>query len=294
VKLTETDNHRYAAHLGLKNSLTGAFAMYEIIQTMDVYVSDSIFKSVSIDQGSETVIVQQDTAYLHIEEFEAKLRIYVPKSKKRRLVCFSRHLPIAILKRFDVSNFSRGSELGSIITAPSLFAVDELLSFAGIIEVAGIERPEVEEDSDDESCTSEDGNLASDAENISEPQTSHQNAGYFSPRDRINVVVGDNPFLSPGTITPATTIFSGSPSPLERRNLYKQLLEAVTAQAETLTVGALPLVGNYVVVEAPASRGLITSLAVSSDVIGEREFKIGAAGELFVSKALNHFILQFC
>lgn len=87
-----------------------------------------------------------------------------------------------------------------------------------------------------------------------------------------------------GATTPATTPSDENHSPsLERRNHYKQLLEALTEQADTVTFNDLPLEGNQATVDMPTSLKLDVSFAVGSEMFGEREFKIGAAGELFIS-----------
>ncbi|KAE9964487.1 hypothetical protein EG328_010419 [Venturia inaequalis] len=235
---------RYAAHLGLDHSSNGPLAMFETLQSMDVYVSESIPSLLSIEQDDNIFTSQQDTGYLHIEESDGKLRVYVLKDKKRRRVCLVRHLAIALLKHFGVPNLADGTFLGSILVAGSIFEVDELLKCAGIIEVQGIERPDVKEVSDDESCASDDDHASSHATNSGE-------------------IVG-------------------------RPDLYKRLLEALTAQAEDLVLEGLPLKNCFAVARIPTSQGLSTCLALGSNFNDERNFKVGAAGELFMYHFLSN------
>lgn len=229
---------------------------------MDVYVSESIVSLLSLEQGDEVITVEQETGYLHIEEVEGKLNVYIPKNKKSRRVCFAQILPIALLKHFGVPNLANGTNLGNILVVGSLFEVDQLLRCTGIIEVEGIERPDVEDVSDDESCASDDG--------------------HSSSRAFTSVVTSNRSYSSPGHITPAST-FSGETSIKEWPELYKQLLDALTAQAEAVAADGLPTKDTYGIAKTPASHGLATALAVASNVEGEQNFKKGAAGELFVS-----------
>jgi hypothetical protein len=104
-----------------------------------------------------------------------KLNLYVPKSKQRRQVCLSRQLPIMLLKHLGVENSTGGREMGPIITASSLFVVDELLEDAGIIE---LDRIEGRKRTVDESSSSND-----EEDPANDPQTlpSGQRMGVISP-----------------------------------------------------------------------------------------------------------------
>lgn len=287
-KLSNSDTNSYAAHLGLKVTPIESLAMYEMLGSMEVYTSHSICKTVSIEQGLETITVQQGTAYLHIEEHEHALSIYIPKSQNRRQVCLAAYLPIALLKHFDVPNFKLGSGLGNIITAPKLSMVDDLLKFAGIIEVQGIVRPDVEEFSDEESCVSEDETLIADEGFAEDRPASHGRTVHSSSsHSRTNLPIRSAPNFSFGTTIPPAAIFNTASVTLERNSSYKLLLEAITAQAEMIKSDDMPEKGSYAVVVVPTPLGLDTSFAVGSDIIGEREFKIGVAGELFVSLITN-------
>lgn len=112
---------------------------------MDVFVSTNIVSLLSIEQDDDIVIVEREIGYLHVKEIKGKLNIYVPKSKKRRRACLAQHLPIALLKHFGVLNLTNGTNPCNILAAGSLFEVDWLPECTGIIEIQGIERPDVEE-----------------------------------------------------------------------------------------------------------------------------------------------------
>jgi hypothetical protein len=67
----------------------------------------------------------------------------------------------------------------------------------------------------------------------------------------------------------------------EQPDLYKQLLDVVILQAEDTS--DLPNAKETIASRLPAVFGIDTWLASSSSHDGEGKFKIGAAGELFVS-----------
>jgi hypothetical protein len=185
------------------------------------------------------------------------------------------------------------------MTALNLFVVDAILEEDGIIEIEGIERPE--DDSELEASDSETTDISAstlpmgaspfrsrDSETSNIPVITSQ-AG--SPGQSARVLTPSTPpprtgispdfFLSPGTSTPATSTFDGLPSSPERPHLYRELLDAVIRQAEGLS--NLPMKGRTIEAPMAANWGFDTSYAVSSHIPGEKEFKIGAAGELFVS-----------
>lgn len=254
-------------------------ATYSTLQNMTVYTSDDISKTVSINQHGRPVMIDEEMAYFHLQAQDDNLYLYVPQKRNHQQVCLTRQLPITLLKHLGVRGLSSWGELGSIITAPNLFVVDELLHHGGIIKVEGIAR--LDEDSED---NSEEG--LSLAESEHSPATilrtpSRQSFRGESFRDpSLNVlsrVDGEERLL-----TPPTPISVGSPNPPEQVNLYRQLLDYVIRQARGLS--SLPEVRHAIV--APVSQVVLdTSLAVSSAAVNGKELKIGAAGELFVSRA---------
>ena len=278
---------RYAAHLGARNVKEDPTASYNILQNMDVYTSVGISKSLSINQHGGSVTIPQHTAYFHLAMDGSKLNLYVPKSKQRRQVCLNRQLPMMLLRHLGVKNSASGRELGSIITASSLFVVDELLQDAGIIELNGIERPE--DDSAYESSSSEGED---NPDSLLQTPPSHQRTESISPDVLSRPTSNDDPFQ-----TPATSVFSESPCPPERLGLYKQLLDAVIRHARNIPT--LPHAEETTMASTSINWDFNTSLAVGSLIPNEKEIKIGAAGELFVSGTLNisvdvHVILIIC
>jgi hypothetical protein len=269
--LESIDMPRYAAHLGSPS----ATAAFNSLLKAEVFVSDCISKSVSIDQDGRSIKVPGETANLHIAIQDETLRLYVPKSKKRQQLCLSRELPVTLLKHLGAQNLRSAAELGNIITTRSLFVVDALLDQAGIIKIDGITRPV-----DDDGYESSSSESESAASSIPRTPGSLLSPGYFSLGRTSRPSGNEDPFW-----TPATSVSSrGTPSP-ERLDLYKELLDAVIRQAEALS--NLPNAGGYIVAPGLGTMTVNTFAAVASSFPGEKEFKIGAAGELFVSKIIS-------
>jgi hypothetical protein len=235
---------------------------------MEVYVSDSITKAVTIDHRGHQVEVRSKTAYFHLEEQNNMLKLYVPKDKRQREVCLLGELPVTLLKHLGAKDVRSAAELAPVIAASSLFAVDSLLELAGIIELEGIPRPPDDDD--------EDGQVSSDARSDAPSSVwtpeSQSAPSYFTPRTSRRAAAGGPSF------TPIPTALSPPP---ERPDLYKQLLNAVIQQAKS--VDSLPGIGESIFARVAGTDAVSTSAAVNSRSQEQKNINIGAAGELFVN-----------
>ncbi|KAF2188895.1 hypothetical protein K469DRAFT_748131 [Zopfia rhizophila CBS 207.26] len=267
---------RYAAHLGSKRAEKEGSALHNTLQHMDVYISDDISKSVAIRQNNRDVTIQGDKALCHIDQQGDAIKLYVPRNKKTQQVCLARQLPITLLEHLGVERTTACAELGAIITASGLLVVDMLLQHAGIIEVEGVERPQ----DDDASETDLSENTVGSGTGAEEGNSLHS-VDDSPPRTPTIANASDDPFL-----TPATSISDASPHVSERLDFYKELLDAVIRQAQALA--NLPNIRQTITAPGVCTNRIpSTSLAVSSAYAGERDFKIGAAGELFVFELLK-------
>jgi hypothetical protein len=258
-----------------KTSEEGVLA-YRKLQQISVHVSDGISKTVSIQQDRKTVEVPRETAYLHLDSQEDNLNLYVPRDQRRRQVCLHRQLPKTLLKYLGAANISAYERFGAIITAPTLVLVDDFLEHDGIIEIDGIQRSVEDEEYD------------SDASSIQRSSPQHQNApGYLNTPTRPSDLHSRNSSRSRG-FTPPSSVARSIPVTPERPDLYEQLLDAVIRQAEDIS--DLPNVKENIASNLAPVSGLSTLLAVRSPYDGEEKFKIGAAGELFVSMLTHEYL----
>jgi hypothetical protein len=241
---------------------------------VEVYSSDSISNVLSLALD-ETIAIPGEAAYFHIAQDGNKLKLYVPKRKRDQQVCLARQLPIKLLKHLGVQHPKQAAALASIITASSLYVVDTLLQQDGIIEIPGIDRPEVEADDDTIAVASPLPNSATPSP-MRTPYS--ESTSYLSERHRFpeNLNPSDDPFL-----TPATSVSSTSPSYPVRSDRYRELLDIVIQQAESTP--SLPREGASILASEASDGTIDRYLATKSSIPGEEYFLIGAAGELFVS-----------
>ncbi|TGO32803.1 hypothetical protein BHYA_0288g00120 [Botrytis hyacinthi] len=239
---------RYAAHYGIKDAISA----YRLLQTLELFTSDSITKEVSITQ-----------------------------------VCLSRQLPIELLKHLGVSNFRKGAELGPIITANSFFAIDAILDSDGIIDGPGISPPkdyngsepstlDVSQDVVSPAINADMGRSAESREDFK--HSAHAGFLIDGNFNRAEFMDSSLPFrASSGSRLPRT-------SP-ERLDLYKELLDAVIKQARRMH--GIPVDGDAMTAPICAGSSGNTGLAINSSEPGEGLYKIGAAGELFMFEVLK-------
>jgi len=272
-----TNNFSFAAHFGSERVKQGTAAVQSKFQSMEVYTSNGIFVSLSIKQNRREVPINQEEAYFHFEPEGDILKLYVPKSKSRRSVCLATELPVTILKYLSARTLKSG-ELGAIINAPSLSVVDQLLDIAGIIELAELQRPD--DDQGHDSDSSDGGEtLVPDS-----PLPAIRSTANLSVRETSRVSILEEHIV---TQAPFTFGISRSATPLPQVDHYRILLDVLIQQAGQ--VSNLPSNGQFIKTPIPSVEygGLDISLAVESPVVGEKEFKIGAAGELFVCYTLG-------
>ncbi|TGO71885.1 hypothetical protein BELL_0517g00020 [Botrytis elliptica] len=274
---------RYAAHYGIKDAISA----YRLLQTLELFTSDSITKEVSITQNKNITSIKVDTALLHIAQDDSKLKIYIPKEQRQREVCLSRQLPIELLKHLGVSNFRKGAELGPIITSNSFFAIDAILDSDGIIDVPGISPPKDYNESEsltlDVSQDVVSPAINADMGRSAESREDSKHSGHdgFFVDEHFNRVESMDSSL-PFRATSGSRLHKSSP---ERPDLYKELLDVVVKQASKTR--GIPVAGDVIIAPICAGFSVNTSLAINSSEPGEGLYKIGAAGELFMFEVLK-------
>ena len=238
-------------------------------------------------QNSQEHVVKQQKANFHLDESSDRLRLYVPRKEAERELCYLRQLPRRLLQFLAISDPTAEAVIGGIVRSSRLSIVDEILKDAGVIEIDGVNRPPEEDDdlqhvrataamtsmafasahltrsiSPPSSCTSDiitaDPSLVQDASSRL-PTVRDQALG--SPRLR--------PQTSP----------SPAPSFAEDRR-YAALLDRLILAGSHATI---PNNGS-----ASYSNTGHHPIEVFAPIFGyrslERDRKVGAAGELFVSE----------
>lgn len=276
--------------------------MQALLRSTIIYTSSCISMSLSISQGGRKVVVNQEQAYFHLKEENGILRLYVPKNRARRDVCLRTELPGAIL-RYLGAHTSKVGELGNIITTPSLSSVNMLLELKGIIDVPGLEPPD--HDSGYDSDSSDDGDTPSASSSLTREATPSHDLGVSTSRPSMSTFsrqasplvvertvalssreTSTSVVLEQRAVTQASSVLEVSESPElhERVDHYKKLLDVVVRQARRLA--DLPNVRRTAFAAGAVDSELNIQLALGQPYVDDREGKIGAAGELFVSYAI--------
>ncbi|KAF1811585.1 hypothetical protein P152DRAFT_60560 [Eremomyces bilateralis CBS 781.70] len=298
---------RYAAHARCAAVHNNPAACFEKLRNISVLTSEHFSKTLTTYQGDNPITVDSDKAFCHLEDGDEKdarakndwgtgfrqsigLRVYIPSDPQLRARCLLTHLPQAILGHFKAPNSAIG-EFGSIISALTLADVDEILDFAGVISLPGVNRPD-DIDLD-----------ISQSDNNDVPMSQlPEHAEFLKPvasirPDFISTNLGSGRLASqsnPGslqnpTLTPPASI--SSPPAAEQDSLhYASLLGVIVDLARTKS--EFPRVGNCLTV---SDGHYLSKPEVDEAVSGtQRDSKVGAAGELFVYEWLMSFPLLGC
>ena len=99
-----------------------------------VYRTDDISKMVRLELDGRVIASQHTTGTLHIEDDGPSLKLYVPKSRKDREICFFTQLPERLVSHWAISDRSAVKVIGDTLTA-STYALDGILLEHGIAEI---------------------------------------------------------------------------------------------------------------------------------------------------------------
>jgi hypothetical protein len=243
-----------------------------MLQNVEILLSDTISTVISIPYGGELVSADPAPAFSHILEENGLLKIYLPKSKRRRELSLSAKLPMALLKYLGATEYGSQYQLGIIFGVSSLKIVDLHLIHFGIIEVDGVARPEGEDDDNDNDDNEDEVVRANGATDSLFDETSTTIEG--SERDYASSYGLSRRYRG---FQHVSTVEDMSQS-----QLFKELLNAVIEQ--TADIGDLP--GSGQVLGTSATRTTISDslgTLLSFSAPGNGEKLIGVAGELFVS-----------
>ncbi|KAM0421093.1 hypothetical protein ACHAPT_011164 [Fusarium lateritium] len=288
--------YRIAHHYNSPRLNEGAESLYTTLKNAQVYETDGIATTLSIEQDGQEISYEKDRSDLNIEEVEGQLNIFVPRDKRSQESCYARKLPRGLFKWLmtpsdgnRVTLDEKGLRIMASVLNSSRFVVPEILEDEGIAA----------------------GELEDDYEESPDPEEAQAFQAIEEPRavDKTHVVqeshvVGD--FANTSVEDPIATLalaeteagetsVPSSPALIETIQ-YQSLLERVVTAARASPI--LPLEGAY---ELPAMSHTLPDLMghTSYDRVyhippfwsspqQERERRIGAAGELYVFELLKN------
>ncbi|KAH8586657.1 hypothetical protein B0O99DRAFT_585566 [Bisporella sp. PMI_857] len=289
---------RCCVHYQSQKSRDKDRSLYNNLLDASIYVSDGIYKSVSVVQYGETVTVENNHANFHLDEKNEKLRLYVPRDENAQEECFFRQLPRRLMTYFAISDPSAEALFNGIIGCRSLIAVDGILKDAGIAEIDGIERASEYDQrhaqpDDEDASANESSEESIDSETSeSEPSTPVSTSGAipeapYRPGHSPTILTGGFSFGGQSSTSISSLRPPRRPSetvhPLMNDNTqdsgYVSLLQRVIDSAGRMTI---PRKGSRSVDTGAAAD---VSESVFIDRYSDRS-RIGAAGELLIFELL--------
>ena len=256
------------------------------------------------------VSVEGAAGIAHIEEDDQQLRIYVPRKKRERKLCYCTELPEKLAAQLCLQGVAAVRVLGDVLTKSSS-VLDELLEHHGVARVSGIE-PAEQTDSEDSLSEEETEQQVSrlappPTHPPSTPVRRGSSASAFTPASASSSTSRAAPSYAESIFTPRpsqthtgyTNTPSSSYSPfLERRredispgvstvgHEYRALLDHVIRAANRAPFPRPGVPSPETSLDSDDE----TPVVLSDTVFGRRsdgkvshDVKIGAAGELYVS-----------
>ena len=253
-----------------------------------VYVSDDITHSLQITQRALSIESAPSRANFHFEEVEGALRLYLPKDNDERDICFESDLPRRLCAFLSITDPGASGVLGGVFRIDNPVVIDRILEKAGVSPVdcdftaLDKELGASEAESDTETLVEATSNIRhSTPSSSSRRYTPSVEAGWREGRSgRENVEdMGD-------AIMPSSSIQERHREAQE--TAYKRILEHVVNVArQRVHSGIFESTG--VSIEGPAATEALPpqifreAFATRTQ---ERDFKIGAAGELYMFEYL--------
>jgi len=273
-----------------------------------VYVSDGIRRSLQIAQDGRSIESASSRANFHFEEAEDALRLYLPKDEVERDVCLESDLPRTVCTFLSITDSGAPGVIGAVFRKDNPAVIDKILENAGVGQVdcdfAAL---------DEELGASEAG---SDVETLVEATS---NIRLPTPSSDVETLVEatSNIRLSPPSSGPRSYTPSGwarwrerqsgsesaedvrdrilpNPSYQERQRdaqetAYKRVLEHLVNVARQRVHSAV-FESTGVSIQGP-----VATTALPQEIIREafatrtqeRDFKVGAAGELYMFELLK-------
>ena len=128
---------RCAVHGGLTTAQDRS--LYDRLLATEVYRSTSIIKDVTLSVCGIDIVLKSATEYLHIEDKEEQLRLYVPNDEQRRETCYLYQLPEKLISHIGMKDPAMIKIFERIIRGPFPGTVADLLVEHDTIHVPGVD-----------------------------------------------------------------------------------------------------------------------------------------------------------
>ena len=256
-------------------------------------MSDGIGRSLQITQNGRSIEGASSRANFHFEETDGALRLYLPKDEVERDVCFESDLPRRLCVFLSITDPGAPGVIGGVFRKDNPGVIDKILENAGVGQVdcdfAALDKElgGSEDESDVETLVEATSNVR-----LSTPSSGprpYTPSGWARWRERQS---------GSTNAEDVRDMSMPSPSDQERQRdaqetAYKSILEHIVNVArQRVHSGVFETTGVSI-------RGSATTKALPQETIRnafaartqERDFKLGAAGELYMFEYLKGLVL---
>ena len=253
-----------------------------------VYVSDGIRRSLQITQDGGSIESASSRADFHFEEVESALRFYLPKDEAERDVCFESDLPRRLCTYLGITDPGASAVVGGVFRKDNPVVIDRILekagvsqsdcNFAALDEELGPSEPEL----DVEPLVEATNNIKLSTSSSPRSYTPSGWARWKEGRSG-----SDSAQTIRDEIMPSSSHQEHQAEPQDIA--YRRILENVVNVARRrVLAGVMQPIGlwdeHLAATEALPQEIIRTAFATRTQ---ERDFKVGAAGELHVFEYLK-------
>ena len=264
-------------------------SLYRKFKRAVVYVSDDIRRSLQITQGGRSIQSASSRADFHLEEAEHALRLYLPKDEAERDVCFESDLPRRLCTFLDITDPEASAVVGGVFRKDNPVVIDRILEKAGVSQ-SDCDFAALDEELGPSEAESDAETLVEATNNIrllttSSGPRSYTPSGWAGRREGRSG--SDSTKTVRDEIMPSSSHQEHQAEPQDIA--YKRILEHVVNVARRrVLAGVMEPIGlwdeNLAATEALPQEIIRTAFATRTQ---ERDFKVGAAGELYVFEYLK-------
>ena len=268
-----------------------------------VYVSDGIRRSLQIMQDGRSIKSASSRADFHFEEVESALRFYLPKDEVERDVCFESDLPRRLCTYLGITDPGASGVIGSVFRKDNPVVIDRILEKAGVSQIdfdfAALDEELglLEAKSDEAELDAAESDVETLVEATRNIRLSTPGSGprSYTPsgwaRWREGRPGSESAETVRNVIIPSSSHQEHQAEPQD--TAYKHILEHVVKVARRRVLAdAMEPLGFWddipAATEALPQETIRTAFATRTQ---ERDFKVGAAGELYMFEYLKGLAL---
>ncbi|KAL8947441.1 MAG: hypothetical protein Q9222_006278 [Ikaeria aurantiellina] len=264
--------------------------VYRLFKRAKVYVSDGIRRSLQIVQGGRSIEGGTSRANFHFKEVEGAMHLYLSRDDVERDVCMESDLPRQMCTFLQITDPSGAAIIGAVVRKDNPTAIDRILESAGVGQV-DFDFAALDDELKASNTDSVAETLVEATSNINLSTPSYQPrsstpSGWAAQREQRSGSANEEDLpIVRDWVTPISSYQDGRIS--NQAIAYRRILEnAVNTARQRVSSDILEYTGASIL-------GPIATQALPQDIVREafrtqdRDFQIGAAGELYMFEYLK-------